>query len=123
MKRKILITAALLLCFGAAFAWFADINGKWSTNLKTPDGNEFPLTYTFKSDGGTLVGTVESPQGSIDLADGKVKDDSLWFSVDVNGTKVLNAGKYFAAGDSIGLGIDFQGMKFHTTLKRAADNK
>ncbi|MBS1532972.1 MAG: glycoside hydrolase [Bacteroidetes bacterium] len=121
MKRKILITAALMLCFGAAFAWFADVNGKWSTTLKTPDGNEFPLTYSLKSDGSTLTGTVDSPQGAIDLTEGKVKGDSLWFSVDAGGTKVLNAGKYIAAGDSISLGIDFQGMKFHTTLKRAAD--
>lgn len=121
MKKKILITAALLLCFGAAFAWFADVNGKWNANLKTPDGNEFQLNYNLKSDGTVLTGTVESPQGSIDIAEGKVKGDSLWFSVDAGGTKVLNAGKYIAAGDSISLGIDFQGMKFHTTLKRAAD--
>ena len=121
MKRKILFTAALLLCFGAAFAWFADLNGKWTATLKTPDGNEFPLTYTFKSDGSTLTGSVESPQGAIDVQEGKVKGDSLWFSVDAGGTKVLNAGKYIAAGDSISLGIDFQGMKFHATLKRAAD--
>ena len=121
MKKKILITAALLLCFGAAFAWFADVNGKWTANLKTPDGNEFALNYNLKSDGSVLTGTVESPQGSVELADGKVKGDSLWFSVDAGGTKVLNAGKYIAAGDSISLGIDFQGMKFHTTLKRAAD--
>jgi hypothetical protein len=121
MKKKILITAALLLCFGAAFAWFADVNGKWNANLKTPDGNEFQLNYNLKSDGAVLTGTVESPQGSIDIAEGKVKGDSLWFSVDAGGTKVLNAGKYIAAGDSISLGIDFQGMKFHTTLKRAAD--
>jgi hypothetical protein len=121
MKRKILITAALVLCFGAAFAWFADINGKWNTTLKTPDGNEFPLNYNLKSDGAVLTGTVESPQGTIDVAEGKVKGDSLWFSVDAGGTKVLNAGKYIATGDSISLGIDFQGMKFHTTLKRTAD--
>lgn len=121
MKKKILITATLLLCFGAAFAWFADVNGKWNANLKTPDGNEFQLNYNLKSDGTVLTGTVESPQGSIDIAEGKVKGDSLWFSVDAGGTKVLNAGKYIAAGDSISLGIDFQGMKFHTTLKRSAD--
>ena len=63
MNKKILITAALLLCFAAAFAWFADVNGKWTANLKTPDGNEFPLNYTLKSDGSVLTGTVESPQG------------------------------------------------------------
>ncbi|MBS1524489.1 MAG: glycoside hydrolase [Bacteroidetes bacterium] len=121
MKKKIFISLALVCCFGAAYAWFADINGKWTANLQTPDGNSFQLNYNLKSDGTALTGTVESPQGSIDITKGVVKGDSLTFSVDVGGTEVLNSGKYFAQGDSIGLGIDYQGMKFHTTLKRAAD--
>jgi hypothetical protein len=60
MKRKILTTMALLLCSGLAFAYFAGIDGKWSAMLKGPDGNEFPISYTFKTDGTTLTGTVIS---------------------------------------------------------------
>ena len=29
------------------FAIVADLAGKWTGSLKTPDGNEFPLTYNF----------------------------------------------------------------------------
>ena len=123
MKRKILITAALLLSFGAAFAYFADLNGKWSGVLNAPDGNQYPLNYTFKADGDKLTGTGDSPQGSVDLTKGMIKGDSLSFHIDVNGVDVINSGKYYAAGDSIGLTIDYQGFKMHTTLKRAADNK
>ena len=123
MKRKIFITAALLCCFTAVFAFFADINGKWSGSLKTPDGNEFPLTYTFKTDNGKLTGTAENPQGTVELTDGVVKGDSIIFALDVNGDKIGHTGKYFSAGDSVSLNIDYQGMKFHTTLKRAPDNK
>ena len=66
MKRKILTTVALLLSFGAAFAWFAGIDGKWSAMLKGPDGNEFPISYTFKTDGATLTGTLTSSIGTFD---------------------------------------------------------
>lgn len=77
MKRKILTTTALLCFFMAAYAMFADINGTWSAMLKGPDGNEFPITYAFKSDGTTLTGTVTSAIGTFDISDGMVKGDSL----------------------------------------------
>jgi hypothetical protein len=121
MKRKLFITAALLCCFTAVFAYFADINGKWSGTLKTPDGNEFPLTYAFKNDNGTLTGTATNPEGTVPLTDGTVKGDSLKFNVEANGMKIGHTAKYFSAGDSVSLNIDFNGMKFHTTLKRAVD--
>lgn len=119
MKRKILFTTALLCCFVAAFAYFADLNGNWKGILTAPDGNEYPLNYTFKVDGDKLTGTGQSPQGAVDLTDGKIKGDSLFFNIDVNGVQVLNSGKYYTAGDSISLTLDYQGMKMHTTLKRA----
>jgi len=119
--KKFFITGALLCTFGAAFAYFADLNGKWSGTLTAPDGNQYPLNYTLKVDGDKLTGTGDSPNGSVELTKGVVKGDSLTFHIDVNGVDVINSGKYYAAGDSIGLGIDYQGFKMHATLKRAAD--
>jgi hypothetical protein len=121
MKRKLFITTALLCCCLAAFAFFAGITGHWTGSLKAPDGNEYPLDYTLNADNSTLTGKGQSMQGTIDLTDGKVKGDSLSFAIDVGGVKVINTGKYFAAGDSISLDIDYQGMKMHSTLKRAVD--
>jgi len=118
MKRKIFTTTVLICCFAAAFAYFADMNGKWSGVINAPDGNQYPLNYTFKIDGDKLTGTGQSPQGAMDLTGGKVKGDSLSFAVDVNGVSVQNTGKYFAEGDSISLNIDYQGFKMHSTLKR-----
>lgn len=119
MKRKILTTAALLLCFFAAYAWLAGIDGKWSAMLKGPDGNEFPITYRFKNNGGTLTGKVISSIGSFDISDGVVKGDSLWFTANINTMHIKNRGRYYADGDSISL---FVGMRStHTTLKRASD--
>ena len=121
MKRKFFITTALLCCFAVAFAFFAGLSGKWTGVLLAPDGNEYPLNYTFKTDSGKLTGTGLSTQGPVDLTEGKIKGDSLSFAMDVGGVKVLNTGKYYSAGDSISLTIDYQGMKMHSTLKRAVD--
>ena len=119
MKKKILTTVALLLSFSAVFAYFAGINGKWSAMLKGPDGNEFPITYTFKTDGRTLNGTVTSSIGSFDISDGVVKGDSLWFTANNNTMKIKNKGRYYADGDSISLRVGTRST--HTTLKRAMD--
>jgi hypothetical protein len=121
MGRKLFTTVALLCCFTAVFAFFADVNGKWSGVLSTPDGNQFPLNYTFKTDNDKLTGTAQNPQGTVDITDGKIKGDSLSFNVEANGAKIGHSGKYFSDGDSVSLNIDFNGMKFHTTLKRAGD--
>jgi hypothetical protein len=121
MKRKLLITTALICCTIGAFAFFADLNGKWTGVLHAPDGNDYPLNYLFKIDNDKLTGAGQSPQGSIELTEGKVKGDSLSFAMDINGVKVINTGKYFSAGDSISLNVDYQGTIMHTTLKRAAD--
>ncbi len=119
MKRKIFSTAALVCCFMICLAAVvADLSGKWTGSLTTPDGNQFPLNYTFKVDGDKLTGTGESPQGAVNLTNGKIKSDSLTFALDVNGVAVIHTGKYFSEGDSVSLNIDYQGMKFHTTLKR-----
>ena len=117
MKKKILITAILLLSFGAAFAYFAGIDGKWSAMLKGPDGNEFPITYTFKTADTTLTGTVTSEIGTFDISGGKVKGDSLWFTANINTMKIKNKGRYYADGDSISLRVGARST--HTTLKRA----
>lgn len=116
MKKKILITVALLISFGAAFAYFAGIDGKWSAMLKGPDGNEFPISYTFKTAGGTLTGTVISSIGSFDISDGVIKGDSLWFTANINTMRIKNRGRYYADGDSISLRVGARST--HTTLKR-----
>ncbi len=116
MKRKLLTTVALILSFGAAFAYFAGIDGKWSAMLKGPDGNEFPISYTFKTDGATLTGTVTSQIGTFNISDGVVKGDSLWFTANINTMKIKNVGRYYAEGDSISLRVGARST--HTTLKR-----
>ena len=119
MKRKIFITAALLCCFTAAFAWFADVNGKWSAMLKGPDGNEFPITYNFKISVATLSGTLTSAIGTSNISDGIMKGDSIWFTANAGSLKIKNKGRYYVNGDSISLRVGARST--HTTLKRVED--
>jgi hypothetical protein len=119
MKIKILVTAALLLCFVAAYAWFAGIDGKWTAMLTGPTGQEFPITCEFKVDGAKLTGTMTSSMGKFDLIDGMVKGDSLWFTADLKNMQIKNRGRYYAQGDSIALYFGTRGT--HSTMKRVMD--
>jgi len=120
MRKKITVTALLVCSFAICLAAaISNLTGKWTGTFKTPDGDGFPLTFNLKVDGDKLTGTTESPQGSVDISSGNVKGDSLFFTVSFNGTDIKHAGKYYEAADSVGLDIDFNGQKMHTTLKRS----
>ncbi len=118
MKRKTIITTLLLCCFIACFAAIADMNGKWAAVFNAPDGNQYPLSYTFKIDGGKLTGTLEASGMTVPIDSGKVTGDSVKFSITVQGTEYVHKGKYYTAGDSIAMDVSFEGNKSHTTLKR-----
>ena len=117
MTRKFFTTTALLCCFMVCFAIVADITGKWTGSIKTPDGNELPVTYNFKVDGTKLTGTADSPQGTVTIDDGKVDGDNFSFKVNVGGTDYPHTGKAYA--DSCAMDIDLGGQKVHFIVKKA----
>jgi len=119
MKKKLLITTLLLGSFFAALAYFADLNGKWSGTFNAPDGNQYPLVYTMKVDGGTLTGILNAAGMDTPIDSGVVKGDEVSFSINAGGTTYSHKGKYYAAGDSIGLEVTYDGNKQHLSLKRA----
>ncbi|WP_457132701.1 hypothetical protein [Mucilaginibacter sp. UYNi724] len=118
MKRKIFTTALLSCCFMIcmAAAVFADLNGKWTGNLTMSDGNTFPVTYDFKVAGEKLTGTAQSPQGDVNIEDGKIKGDEFSFSVNVNGMDVPHKGKVYA--DSVAMNLTISADQLHFVLKR-----
>jgi len=63
MKKKLFNPLALACCFLVLMAVFADLNGKWTGVIRTPDGNDVQVVYNFKVNGDTLTGTAESPAG------------------------------------------------------------
>ncbi|HEY4324892.1 MAG TPA: hypothetical protein VGN20_12930 [Mucilaginibacter sp.] len=119
MKAKTIITVALVLSFIVCLAAaVADLSGKWTGSLKTPDGNEFPLSYTFKLDGDKLTGTASGPNGDTPITAGKVNGSDFTFNLNVNGSDIAHTCKYYTEGDSISVNIDFNGAKMHAQLKR-----
>jgi hypothetical protein len=121
MRKKLFNPISLACFFFLLLAVFADLNGKWTGVIKTPDGNELQVVYNFKVAGDSLTGTAESPAGVLTIDNGRVKGDSFSFKVNVEGTDYPHTGKVY--DDSCSLDIDFGNQIVHTTLKRATDVK
>ena len=121
MKILLSICAALVLTLGTASLRAADVTGNWSTEMKTPDGQSFPLTFTFKQDGATLTGTVQGPQGDpIAISNGKIDSAAFTFDVSFNGMTIHHSCTV-TGDDEIKMTTksdsgDFPGMEL--TLKR-----
>ena len=104
------ITTALVLALSlvAAPAFAADVDGKWAGTISTP-GGDFPVAFEFKSDGTTLTGTTQSPDGmSINIKDGKIDGDKVSFGV------TLDFG-------GMALDIAYSGVVTPTEMKMKAD--
>jgi hypothetical protein len=117
MKRKIFTTAALICCFMICFAAIADLSGKWTGTIATPDGTPIPFTYLFKIDGNKLTGTLTAEGVDLPIDSGKINGNDFTFRVtDPQGVVMPHSGRYY--GDSVSMNIVINEYKFHSTLKR-----
>jgi hypothetical protein len=123
--RKLLLclSAGLLLAAAAAPALAADVTGTWNADTVGPDGQSYPLTFTFKQEGAKLTGTVQGPMGDpIEISNGKVDGSNLSFDVSFNGVTLSHAGSVNDAGDEIKLSTKASQPDFPAhdlTLKKA----
>ncbi|HEX4039561.1 MAG TPA: hypothetical protein VHX37_15995 [Acidobacteriaceae bacterium] len=94
MKSWMMVCAALVLMLSARPLLAAsDMTGKWTTEMKAPDGSAFPLTFDFKQDGTKLTGTVTGPQGDpLAIDNGKVDAGKFSFTVSINGMTIHHDG-------------------------------
>ena len=121
MKTLLSICAVLAMTFGTVAVRAADVTGTWSSEMTTPDGNSFQITFTFKQDGATLTGTMQGPQGDpVEISNGKIDGDKFSFDVSFNGMTIHHLCTV-VSGDEIKLTSksdsgDFPGMDL--TLKR-----
>jgi hypothetical protein len=117
MKRKILISIALLSCFLLVMAVTDGLTGKWKGTLRTTDGRILPVAYNFKAEGDKLTGTTTSPEGVADILDGKIIGNTFSFkTIGSEGDTYHTTGKIYV--DSCGIDIDFGDLKVHLKVMR-----
>ncbi|HKS94732.1 MAG TPA: hypothetical protein VJV74_01225 [Terriglobia bacterium] len=119
MTRRALM-AGILMMVSAAWALSAGFDGNWETTFNTPNG-DIQLVFHFKVEGAKLTGSVETPNGSVDLEDGKVDGDAISFNTHVGDSEVKHSGKL--SGDTIQLGVEGPWGHSDMTLKRAAEKE
>jgi hypothetical protein len=110
-----------LLLFTALPAVAADVDGKWSGSITTPNG-DVPVGFTFKADGAMLTGTTTGPDGTdVPIKDGKVDGSNISFivSLDFGGMPLELSYKGVVSPAEIKLTIDFMGMPFDIVVKKA----
>src|SRR4051794_27247886 len=119
LKKLLRRSAALMLLslLFTALSLAADLNGKWKADFTTPDGTQRSNTFTFKTDGSKLTGTVAGAQDETELKDGKVMGDDITFTAERPfGTftfKVKDNAK-----DEIKFSVSFGDNNFDMTAKR-----
>ena len=118
MKFRALAIGILL---AAASCFAADVDGKWTGTMNTPNG-DFPVNFTFKADGAMLTGTTTGPAGDINIADGKLDGEKISFSVtfDFGGMPLTMKYSGAVAKDQIKFTIDIFGMPLDLTVKRVS---
>ncbi|WP_295796475.1 hypothetical protein [Mucilaginibacter sp.] len=121
MSKRLFTTVALVCCFIVclAVAAIAELSGKWTGTVTDPDGQEITLNYNIKVDGDKLTGTGESQGNPVNIEEGKIAGNDFTFKVtNTEGVVIPHNGRYYPEGDSVGMDIDFKGIKFHCKLKR-----
>jgi hypothetical protein len=119
MKFLAPVAALLLLAF-SAFA--ADVDGKWTGSVSTPNG-DFPVAFNFKADGATLNGSMAGPDGGdIAIKDGMIDgaNISFWLSLDFGGNTLKLTYKGVVAPDEIKISGEAAGMPFEFVVKKAS---
>ena len=78
--KKLLIS----FIFAAISCLAADITGTWKGTAEGPNG-KIERTFVFKVDGNRLTGeTTSEMMGKSTIEDGKIENDSLTFSININ---------------------------------------
>jgi len=72
---SLLAILALALCMSANAA---DVTGKWTAQFDTPIGVQ-NYVYELKADGEKLTGKATGPQGAVEIQEGKVSGDEIFF--------------------------------------------
>lgn len=117
---KVLTVSVVLMLFSVS-AYAADVDGKWSGSLSTPQG-EFPVAFTFKADGAALSGSTTGFDGAeIPIKDGKIDGNIISFTVtfDFGGMPLTLSYKGVVSPNEIKISADAAGVPLEFVLKKA----
>jgi hypothetical protein len=105
-----------LVCF-TFLAAAADVTGKYTAEVPGRNGTQ-TNTFTFKTSGDKLEGTVTTQRGDTPISDGKVSGDTVSFvqvmSFNGNEIKIKYSGK--VSGDTIEFTREVEGRGAPTTF-------
>ena len=79
-----------------------DINGKWKGQMQSPNG-PMDLVFSFKANGDSLSGTVQSPMGDLPISNGKISGKTFFFQVTAGEMTVSH--QCTVMGDSIAMKV------------------
>ena len=116
MKTSLLALLALLsLSFVAAAA---DVSGKWTAEVPGRGGQAATNTFTFKTSGSKLEGSVTNQRGDTPITDGKVEGDNISFAqvMSFGGNDVKIMFKGVVKGDTIEMTREVEGRGGPTTF-------
>jgi hypothetical protein len=110
-----------LMCLFAVSALAADIDGKWTYEMTTPNGDKREGAFNFKADGDKLNGTVSSMRGETPISEGKISGDEISFAVvrNFNGQERKMQYKGKIVGNELKLNTSFGERSIEITAKRA----
>jgi hypothetical protein len=119
---KSMFAAAILgILFLAVPASAADVDGKWTGMIDTPNG-AVNVGFTFMANGAALTGSTTAPDGSeVPIKDGKIDGDKIAFNVelDFGGMPFVLNYTGVVSAEEIKLTADFMGMPFEFTVMKA----
>ncbi len=122
MRKSVINWGVLaLMCLFAVAAFAADVNGKWTYEMTTPNGDKREGTLNLKAEGEKLTGTVSGMRGETPISDGKISGDDISFAVvrsrDGQEFKMLYKGK--VVGNELKLNVQFGERSFDIVAKRS----
>jgi hypothetical protein len=107
--------ALLSLSFIAAAA---SVDGKWTADVPGRGGNTQQNTFTFKTSGDKLEGSVTNQRGDTPITEGKVSGDTISFVtvLSFNGNDIKMNYKGTVKGDTIEFTREVEGRGGPTTF-------
>jgi len=98
----------------------ADVDGKWTGSVSTPNG-DINVGFEFKADGTMLSGTTTGLDGSaVPIKDGKIDGNKITFlvSLDFGGMPIDLNYSGLVTPTEIKMTAEFAGMPFEFTVKK-----